>query len=313
MRIVFIGTPEFAIPSLQNLIESDEEIIAVITQPDRPKGRSRKIAPPPVKELALRHNLFLLQPEDANSHQTIAALRQLKPDLIAVVAYGQILSSKILEIPRCGCINVHASLLPKYRGAAPIQWAIIKGEKTTGVTTMLMDEGMDTGDILLQKSISIEDSDTAATLHDKLAVIGGNLLIETITGLKKGKLVPIPQDNSKASYAPMLTKEDGKIDWTGTAEDIHNRIRGTYPWPGAYTFFNGKRVKILGSEVWDTKKHGDTPGRVWGILKDGFIVECGKGRLLITQIQPSGRKAMRTSDFVNGYNVTEGCILGDRG
>lgn len=313
MRIVFMGTPEFAIPSLQNLIESDEEIIAVITQPDRPKGRSRKITPPPVKKLALQHNLFLLQPEDVNSHQTIAILRQLKPDLITVVAYGQILSSEILEIPLYGCINVHASLLPSYRGAAPIQWAIIKGEKTTGVTTMLMDEGMDTGDILLQKSISIEESDTAATLHDKLAVLGGNLLIETITRLKKGKLIPTPQDDSKASYAPMLTKEDGKIEWTRTSEEIHNLIRGTYPWPGAYTFFNGKRVKILGSEVYDTKKRGDTPGRVWGIVKDGFIVECGKGRLLITQIQPSGKKPLWASDFVNGYNVTEGCILGNRG
>lgn len=234
MRVVFMGTPEFAVASLDILLKERIDIVAVVTQPDRPVGRKRIITPPPVKKLAIEHNIPVYQPAKVRDEEFIKKLLSLEPDLIVVVAFGQILSRQVLDIPKIGCINVHASLLPKYRGAAPVQWAIINGEKVTGVTTMWMDEGLDTGDIFLQESIEIKDDWTALELFSELSILGGKLLIDTLKHIKSGNIIRIAQDDTQATYAPMLKKEIGKIDWSKSANEICNLIRGTYPWPCAY-------------------------------------------------------------------------------
>jgi len=308
-RIVFMGTPEFAAPSLKTLIAAGEDVAAVVTQPDKPKGRGKHLSPPPVKELALKYNIPVLQPEKIRDEAFINIIQKLRPDIIVVIAYGKILPKAILDIPPKGCINVHASLLPKYRGAAPINWAIINGEKETGITTMLMDEGMDTGDILLTERVEIQDNDTTDSVYEKLKDIGANLLIKTISGLKKGMVRPIDQDDSYATYAPMLKKEDGRIDWAIKPEEIRNLIRGMYPWPGAYTRWEGKQLKIFKAQVASEERTSEEPGVIIKTSTDGIYVATGAGILLITELQPENKSKMSASEFIKGYKIGKGQIF----
>ncbi|MBI5328584.1 MAG: methionyl-tRNA formyltransferase [Deltaproteobacteria bacterium] len=306
-----MGTPEFAVPSLKALFEAGEEVVAVVTQPDKPKGRGKHLTAPPVKELAIKHNFSVLQPEKINHEVFIGSIKKLLPDVIVVIAYGKILPKAILDIPPLGCINVHASLLPKYRGAAPINWAIINGEKETGIATMLMDEGMDTGAILLTEKVEIKGHDTAADMYNKLKDIGAGLLVKTIKGLKSGTIIPAPQDNSQATYAPMLKKENGRIDWTTGAEGIKNLIRGLNPWPGAYTRWQGRQIKIF-KGAW-VGSHGSgarmEPGTVINVSADGICVAAGKDALLITELQPENKNKMSASEFIKGYRIGKGQIF----
>ena len=251
MRIVFMGTPDFAVPCLRELIAHKHEIAAVVTQPDRPKGRGNKLAESAVKIFARESGIAIFQPEKIKTGEFVQILRDLAPEAIIVVAFGQILSQEILDIPPLGCINVHASLLPKYRGAAPINWCIINGDKTTGVTAMYMDKGMDTGDIILKKEIEIGEDENAGELHDRLSELGASALSETMELLIEGKIERTPQNNEEATYAPIMTKELGRIDWSRDAKDIRNLIRGTYPWPGAFSSYNGKMFKILRAQALD--------------------------------------------------------------
>lgn len=307
-RVIFFGTPEFAVPSLNALIEAREDVVSVVSQPDRPKGRGRVIRPSPIKELALKHGIPVLHPERIRDKVFIQGLRDLTPDLIIVVAYGKILPKEILEIPPLGCVNLHASLLPWYRGAAPINWVIIKGEKETGVTTILMDEGMDTGPILLSERVFIRDEETAGELAERLADVGAGLLLRTIEGVRSGSIKPIPQDHSQATYAPLLKKEDGHIDWGKGTEDIRNLVRGMSPWPGAYTYWQGRRMNIYKGRI---KGDGvkDRPGTVLRASLDGIEVATGRGIFVITELQPEGKRRMGASDFIRGHSVEEGDIL----
>jgi len=305
-RIVFMGSPDFAVPILKGLI-THHQVVGVVTQPDRPAGRGRKLKPPPVKELALRCGLPLLQPESICQEEAIAWLRERKPDVIVVAAFGQILPSSVLGIPPRGCLNVHASLLPRYRGAAPIPAAILAGDKETGVTIMLMDEGMDTGPILAQRSCPIERWDTAASLGRKLSLMGAELLLEVLPKWLEGRIKPRPQEG-KASYARMLKKEDGIIDWTLPAMDIERRVRAYNPWPGAYTFWQGKLIKIWRAEASDSSLLGGTPGQVFRD-REGVKVACGEGALLLKEIQMEGKKPMPVEDFVRGRGNFIGAIL----
>lgn len=308
MNIIFMGTPDFAIPSLSMLIASDNNVMGVVTQPDRPRGRSRKPQPPPVKTLALQHGLPLLQPDRLKEDNFIQWLKSQSPDLVVVVAYGQMLPPKILILPRAGCINLHASLLPSYRGAAPINRVLMKGEKRTGVTTLLMNEWMDAGDLFLKRETRIEPEEDAITLSQRLSTLGAKLLLETIRQIKKGSLTPIPQDHSKASYAPALKKEDGRIDWDHDAHTIHNQIRGTLPWPGAFTHLNNKVLKIFKSELVACPSQ-DSPGRITQINSDGIHVATGRGCLLLTDIQLQDRKRLKVSDFIKGNRIPTGTLL----
>jgi len=303
-----MGTPEFAVPSLKALIESEEEVIAVACQPDKPKGRGLEVSSPPTKILAERHGIPVLQPQKIRTEEFFNKLKSLNPDLICVVAYGKILPKNILDLPPYGCINVHASLLPKYRGAAPINWAIIRGERVTGITTMKMDEGMDTGDMLLKRKMPIDDEDTGETLSEKLSDMGAGVLIETINLLKEGKLNPIPQDHSQATYAPILKKEDGRIDWRKSAEEIRNLIRGVLPWPGAYTTLEGKLLKIYKARV--TEGSG-RPGEVIKSDSEALRVATGIGAIDILEIQIEGGKRLKTEAFLRGRRIKEGTLLGD--
>ncbi|MFH2012741.1 MAG: methionyl-tRNA formyltransferase [Pseudomonadota bacterium] len=311
MKIVFMGTPDFAVPALDLLIKEGENIVGVVTMPDRPKGRGRKLKAPPVKETAERHKVNVYQPEKVRDDLFISKLKELNPDVIVVVAFGQILSKEILKFPQFGCINLHASLLPKYRGAAPINWVIINGEKLTGVTTILMDEGLDTGDILLQKEVEIEEDDTAESLHDKLAKTGANLLLETLDRLIEGNIKPVPQDNSKATIAPMLKKRDGLIDWGKRAKEISNIIRALTPWPGAFTHLRDKTLKILNGIAIEEDSKENTPGVVTDIDKKWIKVSTGNGALLITEIQLQGHKKMGVAEFLRGHKhkITVGTTL----
>lgn len=308
MKIVFMGTPDFAVPSLNALSISKKDIAAVVTQPDKPSGRGKKLTPPPVKTVALNSGIRVLQPERIKDEAFVNTIKEINPDVIVVAAYGKILPAKILHLPKYGCINVHASLLPKYRGAAPINWAIINGEKETGITIMQMDEGLDTGGILLQKGIEITKEDTAGTLSNKLSKIGAGLLIEGLSAIEKGGIKAIPQDNSKSSYAPMLKKEDGQIDWTKGAEDIYNMVRGMDPWPGAFTYYKGELWK-----VWKVR-HGDTgkgrPGEILTADKDRIDVVSKDSVISILEIQPANKKRMPVSDFLRGNKIEKGIILG---
>jgi methionyl-tRNA formyltransferase len=307
-RIVFFGTPSFALPTLRTLFEGSDEVIAVVTQPDREKGRGRKVVISPVKELALQHGLKPLQPERAKEEAFQKALEILQPDLFVVAAYGQILPKSILGIPKYGAVNVHASLLPKYRGAAPIAWAILNGEKVTGVTTMMMDEGMDTGDILLQAEIPISNEETCERLHDRLASLGARLLSETLEKMKGGEIRSIPQDHSKATYAPPLKKEDGHIDWKKGAREIDRQIRAFNPWPGAFTKWNDQLLKIFKGEIKEGTLAGK-PGAVVWIGSDFIEVETGKGLLRIQEVQLEGRKRMNLRDFLLGHPISVGTVF----
>jgi len=309
MRIVFMGTPDFAVPSLKALLRSDHRVVGVVTQPDRPKGRGQEFVVSPIKQLAVQHNIPILQPLKMKDPAFLEALSAWKPDLIVVAAFGRILPKIILDLPPRNCVNVHASLLPKYRGAGPIQWAIINGERETGITTMLMDEGMDTGAILLQERMPIAPDDTAGTLSAKLAEVGGKLLIETIARLEKGALVPQPQEHAQATMAPLLKKEDGLLDWTLTAEQLANRVRGLSPWPGAYTFAKGDRWTI-----WRTSASGQSasaaPGTIHGTTKDAMLVATGKGLLAVTELQPANSRRMTAAQYLAGHPLAPGLVLG---
>lgn len=308
MKIIFMGTPEFAVPSLRALIESGEEVAAVVAQPDKPRGRGRKLAPPPVKVAAEEHNIPVLQPAKVRTDEFLEELKKVNPDLICVAAYGKILPKAVLELPRYGCINVHASLLPRYRGAAPINWAIVRGERVAGVTTMQMDEGMDTGDMLLKCEVPIEDDDNGETLSEKLSVAGAELLIETIRELKSGRLNPERQDESRATYAPMLKKEDGRIDWGRPAEDVRNLVRGMLPWPGAFTYLQGKLLKIYSVRVSEGK---GKPGEVLKSEQGVIRVSTGQGAVDIRELQLEGGKRLDSGAFLAGRKIQAGIILGE--
>jgi methionyl-tRNA formyltransferase len=304
---IFMGTPDFAVPSLKALLDAGADIKAVITQPSKPRGRNQAVADSPVKEFALSRGLRILEPTRLRDEDFLLELAAIKPELIAVVAYGKILPKAVLELPGLGCVNVHGSLLPAYRGAAPINWAIINGEEKTGVTTMLMDEGMDTGDMLLTEELLIDSAETAGELFERLKLVGAELLVRTVSELKTGKLTPIKQDESLASYARILKKKDGEVDWTLSATEIERRIRGFNPWPGAFTYLNGKLVKLhTGSSL-----AGDSeqkPGAIVELSNDGIVVNCGKGLLRITELQIEGKRRMRAADFIKGYELTGECF-----
>ena len=303
MNIVFMGTPEFALPTLEKIYNSSHSILSVITQPDRPKGRGQKQVDSPIKKFALENNLPLLQPATVNTKEFIASLLENRPDYIIVVAFGQILSETLLKVPKQFCINLHSSLLPKYRGAAPINRAILNGETRSGVTTMIMDKGMDTGDILLADETPIEQNDDAQCLHDKLSEQGGKLVLETLSRLLKNDLLPTPQNSDLASYAPKLKKEESLINWKIDAENIFNKIRGLSPWPGTHTLYNGKRLAILKGEI-VLGESSDRPGHVERITDTGIEVGTGKNRLKITELKLEGKKAMPVKSFLSGYKIT---------
>lgn len=304
LRVVFMGTPEFSIPTLQGLIESGCQIVGVFTQPDRPKGRGKLLAAPPVKMLAQKIGLCVYQPEKLRHNDVVEELQSLAPDLIVVVAYGQILPQSVLGIPKHGCINVHASLLPKYRGAAPINKAIMEGETETGITTILMDVGLDTGDMLVKKHLSIGPNETAGELHDRLAQLGRLAMEETLSLLCAGKLISQPQDDHQSSYAPLLKKENGQIDWTRPAEEVHNHVRGLDPWPGAYTFFQGQVLKVFRTQP--EFRFSGVPGTILAISKEAFYIACGKSSLEIKELQLSGRKRLPVAEFLRGSTIKVG-------
>ena len=322
MKIIFMGTPEFAVPCLDALVNNGYDVDAIVTQPDKPFGRKQsELKAPPVKEAALKHGIkTILQPVKVRTPEFLASIQELEPDLIVTAAYGRILTKAVLEVPRLGCINVHGSLLPKYRGAAPIQWALINGVKVTGITTMFMDEGMDTGDILLQRELVITPDMNSQELNEKLMVLGAETLIETIRAVENDTLIRLAQDHSKAVNVPMMKKEMGLIDWSKSAVEIHNLVRGTNPWPGAYTFYRGERLKI-----WKTALMGECPihspeaglnelarevkpGKVLKIFKESMIVATGNDCLLITELQFDNCRRMDICEC--GHNLDEGEALG---
>lgn len=307
-RIVFFGTPSFAIPSLESLFQGPDEVVGVVTQPDRERGRGRKKSPSPVKELSLKFGITPYQPEKVKEGPFLEAIKGLEPDLFVVVAFGQILPKSLLEIPKFGAVNVHASLLPMYRGAAPIAWAILRGEKKTGITTMLMDEGMDTGDILMQAEIPIEKEDTGETLQGKLSSLGGRLLMETVEKMKAGSISPLPQNHSKATYAPPLKKEDGRIDWKKPAEEIDLKVRAFSPWPGAFTGWENRLLKIDRVEVRKEISSAEAGSVTW-VGSDFLEVETGDGFLLIREVQPEGKRRMSVRDFLSGHRIPIGTVF----
>lgn len=304
MRIVFMGTPEFAVPCLQRLIDCGHEVSGVFTQPDKPQGRKMILTPPPVKQLAVANGIPVYQPTKMKDGTALEMLKEANPELVIVVAYGKILPKEILEYPEHGCINIHASLLPELRGAAPIQWSVINGCQKTGVTSMQMDEGLDTGDMLLKAEIEIGENDTAGDMHDKLSVLGADILEKTIELLLKNELKPEMQDHEKFTYAPMLSKELSPIDWNLTAAEVHNKIRGLCPWPSASAMLNGKKVKIHQSVL--VSRKGASAGE---IVETGrhLIVSCGDGECIeILNLQSEGKKAMSAADFMRGNPINVG-------
>lgn len=307
--IIFMGTPDFAVPTLKMLHKSPFNISLVVTQPDRPKGRGRNLTPPPVKKAALEMELEVYQPDDIRDPIFIKKLRQLAPDFLVVIAFGQILSKSILEVPLRGAINVHASLLPKYRGPAPIQWAIIRGEDTSGVTTMLMDHGVDTGDMLLHEQTPVKNTDTAATLHDRLSHMGAQLLIKTIEGILQGTVFPRAQKHQNATYAPMLKKENGRIEWHHTAASIDAQIRAMTPWPGAYCELDGKRIKIHKAKCIESDQTDAAPGAVVPGFPDELRVATGDGLISILEIQGASGKRMPIKQFLHGNPIIAGAIF----
>jgi methionyl-tRNA formyltransferase len=309
MRLIFMGTPEFALPSLNALHQSGHAVLAVVCQPDRPKGRGGRLTPPPVKGMAERFGLPVLQPDKMKDPAFLEGLRALRPEAIVVVAFGRILPPVILDLPPHGCINLHASLLPKYRGAAPIQWAIINGEQETGVTTMRLDPGMDTGDILLQERMPILPEDTAGSLSARLAERGADLMIRTLKGLESGEIIPVPQDHAQATLAPILEKEAGEIDWTRPAVHILNRIRGLSPWPGAYTFYQDERWSLWKADLGDPTA-GGPPGTILKTGREGISVATGEGLIEILELQPANRRRMSVREFLAGHSVEPGVVLG---
>lgn len=301
-----MGTPDFSVPTLNSLIHSKHKVIGVVSQPDRPKGRGNKISYTPVKKLAMENNIKVYQPVKVREKEFINELKNISPDVIVVIAFGQILPKELLDIPKYGCINVHASLLPKYRGAAPIQWAVINGEKTTGITTMFMDTGLDTGDILLKERIEIDKNETGGSLHDKLSELGGKLILQTLDALEDNSLIRTPQDNEIATYAPILQKSIGHIDWSKDAIEIERLIRGLNPWPSAYTYLEDKLLKIWDAKVITTSKDSFPSGTICDIIKEGFVIKCGNDGLLIKELQLQGKNKMDTQAFLRGFPLKEG-------
>ncbi len=302
MKVIFMGTPEFSVGTLEALIRAGHEVVLAVTQPDRPKGRGKAVQFSPVKEAALAHGIPVFQPERVRKPECIRELRKYEADVIVVIAFGQILPKEILDMTRYGCVNVHASLLPKYRGAAPIQWAVIEGEKASGVTIMQMDEGLDTGDILAQKEIVLEEKETGGSLHDKLAVLGAGLLTDTLEDIESGAARRIRQGETPTAYARMLDKKLGEIDWNAPAEKIERLIRGLNPWPSAYTMWRGKVMKIWEAEALEADP-GLEPGEIAEISKEGFAVQTGEGLLRIEALQLPGKKRMDTAAFLRGYHL----------
>lgn len=319
-----MGTPEFAIPSLKALIENDHEIALIVTQPDRPKGRGKKLAAPPVKEFALENDIEVYQPEKVKTTEFVEKIKGYKPDVLVTVAYGNILSEETLEIAPHGCINVHASLLPRYRGSAPIAWAIVNGDPITGVTTMLTDVGMDTGDMLLKEFVEIDYNTTTGELTDDLSHAGAKALVKTLNALEEGTLKPEPQDDIKACHAPMIKRSDALIDWNNSAQKIHNLVRGMDPWPVAFTFYEGNRMKVWESQVYQGEileitqdysegNSGDTlPGTIIGVNREGVFVQTGDGILQVTQVQFDSSNRMSVADYLLGNNIVPNSVLGER-
>lgn len=307
MRVVFMGTPDFAVPCLQRLFDCGCEVCGVFTQPDKPKGRHGILTPPPVKELALKMGVPVFQPVKMKDGTAFEMLKSVEPELVVVVAYGKILPKEILEYPKYGCINIHASLLPKLRGAAPIQWSVINGFATTGVTSMQMDEGLDTGDMLIKSETAIGENETAGELHDRLSLIGADVLEKTLEALKAGKLEPVKQNHEEFTYAPMLSKELSPVDWTLSAQEVHNKIRGLSPWPCATAKFEGKTIKLLRSVL--TQEKGTRAGEV--VVSDKkLLIACGDLRCIeITLLQAENKKAMPAADYLRGNPIEKGSLF----
>lgn len=311
MKVIFMGTPDFAVGALQAIIDAGHEVVLVVTQPDKEKGRGKEVSFTPVKECALAAGIEVFQPVKIKEAEAVEKLRSYDADIFVVAAFGQIVSKEILDMPRFGCVNIHASLLPKYRGAAPIQWCILNGEKETGVTIMQMNEGVDTGDILMQKVIPIEGTDTGASLFDKLAVLGAEAIVEALPLIEAGKLTATPQDNELSSHVGMLRKDMGRINWSWPADKIERYVRGLNSWPSAFTFLNGKTLKIWGAEVVTTLPEAAAaePGTVAYVDKKSIYVACGEDYLKINSLQLEGKKRMDTSAFLLGCQITVGEVL----
>ncbi|MCM1308448.1 MAG: methionyl-tRNA formyltransferase [Butyrivibrio sp.] len=309
MNVVFMGTPDFAVNALEAIIEAGHKVAAVVTQPDKAQGRSGALKMPPVKEKALLHGIKVYQPVKLRGSEVICELEKIKPDVIAVVAFGQLLPKAVLDIPKYGCVNVHASLLPKYRGAAPIQWAVINGDKESGVVTQLMEEGLDTGAILLRERYTLAPDETGGSLFDRLADMGAGLLVKTLAGLEAGTLTPTPQGEG-ASYASKLEKSMGYIDFTQNAAKIECLIRGLNPWPCAYTYLDGKMLKIWSAAVDKEYLGGDAPGTVYATDKKSIYVAAGEGGIIIKELQLEGKKRMDTESFLRGGRISPGAVLG---
>ena len=325
MKVLFMGTPDFAVPSLEKLIECGHQVNGVITQPDKPKGRGKAMAFSPVKEVALAHNIPVYTPAKINTPEGVSLVESIEADVIVVAAFGQILPKSILEMKKYGCVNVHSSLLPKYRGAAPIQWAVINGEEKSGVTTMLMDEGIDTGDVLMVRETMLDAKETGGSLFDRLAVLGAELLIDTLKAIEEGTVTRTPQNHEESTYVGMLKKSHGQLDFTKSALELERLIRGLNPWPSAFTSYNGKVIKIWDSEVVGSselvKETGNERyneeylsalecGQVAAVTKSSFYVVTGKDLLKIVSIQPEGKKKMDCDAYLRGYPVEEGAMLG---
>lgn len=308
MKIVFMGTPDFAVAPLTALIEDGHDISLVVTQADKPKGRGHKMTPPPVKVCAIEHNIPTYQPLSMKTDEAYETLKKENADLFIVAAYGQILPQRILDIPKYGCVNIHASLLPKYRGAAPIQWCIIHGETVTGITTMQMDAGLDTGDMLVKEEVEITPTETGETLHDKLAVAGVVAIRKTIEQIKNGTLSPEKQEDSLSCYAPMIDKTTGILDFSKSAVDLYNLIRGLNSYPYASTTYQGTPFKVASAKVTDDVK--GAIGEIVSVTADGILVACGKGALLLTEVQFAGKKKMPVSEYIKGNQIDTGVILG---
>lgn len=310
MKIIFMGTPDFAVGTLKALIQAGHEITLVVSQPDKPKGRGHELVPTPVKAVALEHNLRIYQPEKLRGEIAEEMIRSTEADVIVVAAFGQLIPKSILEMKRYGCINVHGSLLPKYRGAAPIQWAVIDGEKESGITIMQMDSGLDTGDMLLKAAIPLFPKETGGSLFDKLSALGASLCVEALEKLEAGSLKPEKQGESPTPYAKMLTKEMGELDWSRPAIELERLIRGLNPWPSAYTKLSGKTLKIWDADVCEEEEAGSVCGEIVRVSKETFYVSCGQGVLKINELQLQGKKRMDTAAFLRGYHLEKGSILG---
>lgn len=310
MRIVYMGTPDFAVGALEAIIEAGHQVVAVVTQPDKEKGRGKAVSMSPVKECAIKHGIEVFQPVKLRLPESVEVLRSYNADMFVVAAFGQILSQEVLDMPKYGCINIHASLLPAYRGAAPIQWAILDGLQETGVTIMQMDAGIDTGDILMQETLVIESTDTGESLFEKLSILGAKAIVKAIPMIEAGTLIPVKQDDSKSNYAKMLNKEMGKIDWTEDADKIERYVRGLNSWPSAFSYINGKQIKIWKSEVADSIASGNEPGKIIATDKTSFTVACGKGALRILEVQLEGKKRMEVDAFARGYEIKVGDRIG---